>query len=1015
MINAPLTKQYLILLLTMSFLLASVMPVVVRRRSLHVLASASAQTERVNYKSISAAFVAQTNNNRNQYYHIEPLKSSPPPSLKQQQPLHASNTPITDTSSSKTATTTATTTSGAAYYASANQQIVARRNEINKQKRQARQKALDKDRERNLMLRNLFIEEKKDSTNYDSLSISSSSEAITPPPPPMFAVKLVTCPTLRLDLKMNGREKRGRMFVERPINFGAVAEQQQHRDASDDNNDDYACLSLKALKQTIHEFFRRLKKSTYILSASLPILDKDGNVLMSQDEENNDQNNDNNASLLKLWHLETDEDVRNAFAQAERYFQRHQEEGEANSSLLKRPTLVIHVAKDPNAPPPLPTPSYLQDMPDPLMSPTMTMLSFYAFPPNGGISDPESTSDQLKRLWRPFRALGRVYVANEGINAQMSVPTNVLTNFLKCCTLSQDEGGELSHVLGGYMENGINIDPIPVEMGEFRANPAFKNLHIRVRSQIVADGLAKKLDWQSAGYDMPPLEWHQKLKEAREAQEKGVKNGRQLPIVLDCRNDYETQVGRFLLSEPLDTVNFRDSWNVLKERLRDVPKDAPIMTYCTGGIRCVKVNAYLTQEMGMTNVSRLAGGIISYDRTLNEQAPAEESMFKGVNYVFDGRMGRRITDDQLGTCYTCGRKTHLLSNCKNESCHRRMVQCEYCSDSFFGACSEGCKGRVVNAGMVPKRKFETSYVEEKREESGDELYASLDEYSSGHSTPSPPLFREIELNTAALLPSGAHMVSGSMQGALLKTLASQTSGRILEIGTFTGYATACFLEGASIAGNMAGRKVSGSREDGPFVLSLERDRRALAIASEHIKVMSELGLGDDAAQEARKLSYGPIADFEDDSISFTYKKIAGCELLRVNDALATVEEMADSESILSPFDIAFVDADKNRLMEYVDALVRNDRLLKKGGLIIVDNVLWKGLVLNASSDGDSRDSIEQTSLITSYKEKESLKKSRRARKLAMAMHQFNFEVVRDERVEVLMMPIRDGLSLIRKR
>jgi len=144
-----------------------------------------------------------------------------------------------------------------------------------------------------------------------------------------------------------------------------------------------------------------------------------------------------------------------------------------------------------------------------------------------------------------------------------------------------------------------------------------------------------------------------------------------MPIVLDCRNDYETQVGKFELAEPLNTANFRDSWDVLKDRLKDVPKDAPIMTYCTGGIRCVKVNAYLTQELDFTNVSRLAGGVVAYDRTLNEQAPEEAPLFKGVNFVFDGRMGRRITDDQLGTCYTCGSKTHLISNCKNENCHRR--------------------------------------------------------------------------------------------------------------------------------------------------------------------------------------------------------------------------------------------------------------------------------------------------------------------------------------------------------
>lgn len=581
-----LTKQLILMLTTMSFLLASVVPAMARRSFLLASTTSSQATcKRVHHRGISAFVVTKSSS----------------ASLLKHQPLYvASKQPDTSSSSSSSSSS-----SGAAYHASANQQIVARRNEINRQKRQVRQKALDKDRERNLKLRNLFHEETQQ--QHPSSNVS-----------PMFAVKVVTCPTLRSELKMNGREKRGRMFVERPSILSSKQNDNDDDGTSDDENE-YACMSLKALKQTIHEFFRRLKKSTYILSASLPILDEDGNVLMSEE-------GDDNASMgTMMWSLETDEDVQNAFLQAEQFFQRHLDDNEATS--MKRPTLVIHVTKDPNAPPPPPPPPYLKDMSDPLTSPTMTMLSFYAFPPDGGISDPESTADQLKRLWRPFRALGRVYVANEGINAQMSVPTNVLSNFLQCCTLTADEGGMLSHVLGTYMENGINIDPIPIDMTEFRANPAFKNLNIRVRSQIVADGLATPLDWQSAGYDMPPLEWHQKLKEAREVQEKGVEAA-SLPIVLDCRNDYETQVGKFELAEPLDTINFRDSWDVLKDRLKDVPKDAPIMTYCTGGIRCVKVNAYLTQEMGMTNVSRLAGGIISYDRTLNEQAPAEESMFK---------------------------------------------------------------------------------------------------------------------------------------------------------------------------------------------------------------------------------------------------------------------------------------------------------------------------------------------------------------------------------------------------
>lgn len=398
----------------------------------------------------------------------------------------------------------------APFHSTTNAQIVARRNEINRAKRQSRQKSLEKDRERNYKLRTLFSQESQNAAGQSEVGS----------PPPMFAIKLVTDRILRTELKMNGREKRGRIFVERP-SFDT--------DIDEESTKEYPSTSLKALKQTVHEFFRRLKKSTYLLSASLPVLDEYGNVLMYDSD-------DEDRETAGTWSLKSDQDVQHAFQEAEQFFLEQQQQGDGG---MKRPTLILFVTKDPDAPLPPPPPPYLENMPDPNSSPTMTMLSFYAFPPNEGIADPESTADQLKRLWRPFRALGRVYVANEGVNAQMAVPTNVLSNFLQCNTLSPGGGGELSHVLGRYMENGINIDPVPVDMEEFQANPAFKNLHIRVRSQIVADGFDKPLDWQSAGYDMPPLEWHEKLKEARE---KADKSDESVPIVFDCRNDYETQV-----------------------------------------------------------------------------------------------------------------------------------------------------------------------------------------------------------------------------------------------------------------------------------------------------------------------------------------------------------------------------------------------------------------------------------------------------------------------------------------
>ena len=818
--------------------------------------------------------------------------------------------------------------------------IVRRRIEASRRKDEARRKSIDADRARNLRLRGLFLEEgggddggdddgsrrrrrsrspggKVDDDDDDverrdecdegrtddggggSSSSDDDRHDVSYPAMPMFAVKVVACRTLREELRMTGRERRGRMFVERPADLFGDCDRDVVDDGDSSEDEDHACTSMTGLRRTIHEFFRRLKKSTYLLSASLPTFDEGGNVLGGDED-------DVMSSRGGTWRLESDDDVRRAFLRAEEFFLERRLLAAA-ATAMRRPTLVLHVTKDPDASPPPPPPHYLVGMPDPKSSPTMTMLSFYSFPP-GGVPDPERTAEVLRRAWRPFRALGRVYVATEGVNAQMAVPTNVLPAFLRCCALPSpssssssssdlvgegEDDGELSDVLGRHVENGMNVDPVPVGAAEFTSpSSPFRNLHVRVRAQIVADGLDRPLDWRNAGYDMPPLEWHRRLKEAREARDRlsssgggggaggGDASASPLPIVLDCRNGYETQVGRFELAEPLGTENFRDSWEVLRERLRDVPKDAPIMTYCTGGIRCVKVNAYLTQEMEFTNVSRLAGGVVAYDRVLGEQMPDEEPMFRGVNFVFDGRLGRKITDDKLGACYTCGAKASLITNCRNDNCHRRMVQCEKCSGSYLGTCSEACKTRVINAGMAPMKNLGggksssgdggghiASAVEDEGREGGTgeggAIYSSLDDYSSAHSTGPPPLLREIESNTKRLLPTGAHMVSGSVQGSLLTTLASVSrEGRILEIGTFTGYATACFLLGASQAGASLGTGQAGTRYGGgPFVLSLERDRSALGIASAHLRAMTQYGLGEEGATVLRDI--GPDGKCED--------------------------------------------------------------------------------------------------------------------------------------------------------
>ena len=423
-----------------------------------------------------------------------------------------------------------------------NKDLVERRLEKNRAKRQVREQSIQERVDLNYRIKRLL----HDSTESRN---DSNQEETSEVPTNLYAVKVWVDETLRDELRLNGREKRGRAFLEAGTN---------------------GVTTLRGLKDELHAFFRALKKDTFLLTATLPQIVPNNNEttegsIVLQTVEN---------QMESSWTIQSDDDVVKTFHLADTFYQQHLDH-------LKRPTIQINVLKDPNAPLPPPTPLYLEGMEDPSTTATMTMISFYAFPPQG-IHDPEEFAVDLRKKWKPFQALGRVYVAKEGVNAQMSVPTNVLDNFMDCCRSIRE--------LGTYMENDINIDPKPLTLDEFavagvpiNGQPAapFRNLHVRVRTQVVADGLLdKSLDWQSAGYDCPPLEWHQRLKTARDLREAG--RSAEAPILLDCRNAYETDIGIFDGAEPLNTQSFRESWDVLKDRLADIPKDAPIMTYCTG-------------------------------------------------------------------------------------------------------------------------------------------------------------------------------------------------------------------------------------------------------------------------------------------------------------------------------------------------------------------------------------------------------------------------------------------------
>ena len=117
-------------------------------------------------------------------------------------------------------------------------------------------------------------------------------------------------------------------------------------------------------------------------------------------------------------------------------------------------------------------------------------------------------------------------------------------------------------------------------------------------------------------------------------------------------------------------------------------KGANIIMYCTGGIRCEKASAYMLHQ-GFKNVFHLEGGIINYARQIKEKGL--KSKFIGKNFVFDERLGEKITDDIIAHCHQCGKPADTHTNCKNDGCHLLFIQCEDCAKTYEGCCSPECQ------------------------------------------------------------------------------------------------------------------------------------------------------------------------------------------------------------------------------------------------------------------------------------------------------------------------------------
>lgn len=283
-----------------------------------------------------------------------------------------------------------------------------------------------------------------------------------------------------------------------------------------------------------------------------------------------------------------------------------------------------------------------------------TTLSFYKY---FHFANPELVRNHLFLTWDKIGVMGRIYIAYEGINGQISIPSERLDEFKTSCE-------ELEFMQGNRLNFAIDDD-----------GKSFFKLKITVRKKIVADGL------DDSTFDVTDSGTHLSAAAMNEILSK------EDTVVVDMRNHYESEVGHFIGAIRPDVETFRESLPIISEMLSE-NKDKDVVMYCTGGIRCEKASAYM-KHMGYKNVFQLEGGIIEYARQVKEQNL--ENKFIGTNFVFDERLGERISEDIVANCHQCGAPCDKHTNCANDYCHLLFIQCDSCKNEFENTCSSLCQ------------------------------------------------------------------------------------------------------------------------------------------------------------------------------------------------------------------------------------------------------------------------------------------------------------------------------------
>ncbi|MFN2260638.1 MAG: rhodanese-related sulfurtransferase [Psychroflexus sp.] len=282
-------------------------------------------------------------------------------------------------------------------------------------------------------------------------------------------------------------------------------------------------------------------------------------------------------------------------------------------------------------------------------------LSFYKY---HQIGNPQIFRNYLFINWDKMDVLGRIYVAHEGINAQLSVPAKRFNEFKT------------------FLDEIIFLKNVRLNIAIEQDNKAFLKLKVKVRSKIVADGLNDDtFDVTNKGVHVDAEKFNELIEDPN-------------TVLVDMRNHYESEIGHFKNAVTPDVDTFRESLDLIEADLREHKEDKNLVMYCTGGIRCEKASAYYKHK-GFKKVFQLEGGIIEYTRQVKSKNL--DNKFFGKNFVFDQRLSEKISDDVISNCHQCGKPCDKHINCANDACHLLFIQCEECAEKMEGCCSTECQ------------------------------------------------------------------------------------------------------------------------------------------------------------------------------------------------------------------------------------------------------------------------------------------------------------------------------------